>query len=60
MEEGNIFVGGHTYIFYVTDRTFRSRTPIPETSDDDGLNNIEIQVEADIEDKGNLLNILII
>ncbi|KAJ0172577.1 hypothetical protein K1T71_011716 [Dendrolimus kikuchii] len=36
-----------------TGRPFRSRTPIPETSDDDGLNNMQIQVEADIEDQGS-------
>ncbi|XP_075982195.1 transient receptor potential isoform X2 [Anticarsia gemmatalis] len=34
-------------------RSFRSRTPIPETSDDEGLKDNEIEVEADIEDKGS-------
>ncbi|XP_050551804.1 transient receptor potential protein isoform X2 [Spodoptera frugiperda] len=34
-------------------RSFRSRTPIPETSDDEGLNETEIQVEADVEDKAS-------
>lgn len=30
-------------------QSFRSRSPIPETSDDDGLKFQEIMVEADIE-----------
>ncbi|XP_049878328.1 transient receptor potential protein [Pectinophora gossypiella] len=34
-------------------RSFRSRTPIPENSDDEGLKDNEIRVEADIEDKGS-------
>nr|XP_021196624.2 transient receptor potential protein [Helicoverpa armigera] len=34
-------------------RSFRSRTPIPENSDDEGLNENEIEVEADVEDKGS-------
>ncbi|RVE51850.1 hypothetical protein evm_003470 [Chilo suppressalis] len=34
-------------------KTFRSRTPIPETSDDEGLKDHEITVKADIEDKGS-------
>ncbi|KAJ8728725.1 hypothetical protein PYW07_006421 [Mythimna separata] len=35
-------------------RTYLSRTPIPESEvDDEGLNENEIQVEADIEDKGS-------
>ncbi|KAH9643810.1 hypothetical protein HF086_002308 [Spodoptera exigua] len=34
-------------------RSFRSRTPIPETSDDEGLNETEIQVEADVEDEAS-------
>ncbi|KAM3966006.1 transient receptor potential [Aphomia sociella] len=34
-------------------RLFRSRTPIPETSDDETLQDHEVQVEAYIEDKGS-------
>ncbi|XP_026318010.1 transient receptor potential protein-like [Hyposmocoma kahamanoa] len=34
-------------------KSFRSRTPIPETSDDEGLKDNEVKVEADIEDKGS-------
>ncbi|CAG9782512.1 unnamed protein product [Diatraea saccharalis] len=34
-------------------KTFRSRTPIPETSDDDGARDHEITVKADIEEKGS-------
>ncbi|XP_037292191.1 transient receptor potential protein [Manduca sexta] len=37
----------------MTGRTFRSRTPIPETSDDEGLKDNEIKVLAYIEDKGS-------
>lgn len=36
---------------FCSGRSFRSRTPIPEMSDDEGLKDNEIQVEADIEDK---------
>lgn len=35
-----------------TGQSFRARTPIPETSDDEGLKEHEMTVEADIEDKG--------
>ncbi|XP_053616411.1 transient receptor potential protein isoform X2 [Plodia interpunctella] len=34
-------------------RSFRSRTPIPENSDDETVNEHELQVEVDIEDKGS-------
>ncbi|KAL4713494.1 hypothetical protein ACJJTC_010479 [Scirpophaga incertulas] len=34
-------------------KSFRSRTPIPEASDDEGLKDHEITVEADVEDKGS-------
>ncbi|XP_060806231.1 transient receptor potential protein [Amyelois transitella] len=34
-------------------RSFRSRTPIPENSDDETLNDHELQVEAEIEDRGS-------
>ncbi|CAB3225278.1 unnamed protein product [Arctia plantaginis] len=34
-------------------QSYRSRTPIPENSDDEGLNDNEVHVEADIEDKGS-------
>lgn len=44
----------NTFIFIYTDKSFRSRTPIPETSDDEGLKDNEVKVEADIEDKGTI------
>ncbi|KAJ2941136.1 hypothetical protein O0L34_g10371 [Tuta absoluta] len=34
-------------------RSFRARTPIPETSDDEGLKENEIRVEADTEQTGS-------